>query len=388
MKVEMPVPNMEEQQLSNQLKQMIVNEINASHGYISFERYMNACLYTKKLGYYESGREIFGETGDFVTSPESSQYFALAFAAHLQKIHETLGEYSIIEIGAGSGQFSVDLIKYLDEFDCLPAQYLILEKSEALKVRQKKLLEQVSNVKTQIKWIDEVNKQIESGVVIANEVLDAMPVRIVNIKNQSILERCVGLENDGLVYVDVPAVDDLKETVSNNLPTDILNNSNGEYVTEVNLRLNDFVEQIASFVKQGVFFYVDYGYPRDEYYHATRTMGTMICHYRHTANEYPLSWPGLQDITCNVDFTALAEAAVQADLQMCCYCTQAHFLLASNFLTVFPDKINLETIGASAEIKKLIMPGEMGERFQVMVLTKGLDLEPTCFTTRDLTHRL
>ena len=389
MNVKLPQPSPEDQKNSDQLQQKIADIIRDSGGHISFEQYMHECLYAEQLGYYESEREIFGGGGDFTTSPERSRYFALAFAAHLQKIHASIGEFTVIELGAGSGQFAVDLIAALTTLGCIPSKYLILEKSRRLQERQQALLkEKCVNNSIEVNWISELEEKVQCGIVIANEVLDAIPVRLINVKNQQLYERCVGISKDRLEYVDVPADKLLAEKCSARLPEYLFENRDSEYQTEINTSLPNFVEQIAALVNTGIFFYIDYGYPRGEYYQQSREMGTLICHYRHIANDQVLLWPGLQDISSNVDFTALAEAADSANLQLSCYSTQAHFLLASDFLSMIEANNNAEAINEQAELKRLMMPGEMGERFQVMVLTKDINIDGSLFTMRDLSYRL
>ena len=389
MQVELPAPSDAEMRRSLQCQQLITNEINVNQHPISFERYMQMCLYSEEVGYYESGGEIFGAQGDFTTSPERSNFFAAAFAAHIKNIQEDLGEFSIIEVGAGSGKFAGELIQALRELQCIPRKYYIVEKSTALRERQKIRLRNELN-KCDIQWLEEITKPIECAVVIANEVLDALPVKLVSVKNNNILERCVGLNDSSeLEFVERCAEEDLSTLIRDRVPESILQQTGNTYHTDVNLLLNDFIKKIASFVDKGIFFYVDYGYPRSEYYHEQRAMGTLICHYKHIANEQALLWPGLQDISCNVDFTALAEAGEQNGLSVTCYSTQAHFLLASNLLETWQTKnLDAMTLSDQAQIKRLMMPAEMGERFQVMVLAKNMQLLASQFTTRDLLHRL
>ncbi len=388
MNIEMPIPSQEQLQRSLRCKQLLVEEIESMHGSISFEQYMQICLYSKNIGYYESCEEIFGKHGDFTTSPERSSYYAAAYACYIQRLTTTLSELSIIEVGAGSGKFARDLLNYLKQLDCLPKQYIIIEKSTALTAWQKNNLDEYRDT-CDIVWLQTPEEEIENGIVIANEVLDALPVRLLTIRNNHIKERRVSLDNqDKLVFVEQDIEEDLEELIRRRMNQDVMQQNSLGYCTEINLYLNDFVEQIASFVKQGIFFYVDYGYPRDEYYHIQRHMGTIMCHFKHAANDQLLLWPGLQDISCNVDFTALAEAADRINLQVNCYSTQAHFLLASHVLELVKFNDCVSSVDQQAELKRLLMPGEMGERFQVMVLGKNVDLSMYQFTTRDLRHRL
>jgi SAM-dependent MidA family methyltransferase len=389
MNIEMPIPSPEEQQRSQCCKQIITQEILDYKRPISFQRYMQLCLYTEKIGYYESASEIFGAKGDFTTSPERSNFFASAFAEHINNIKHQLGTFSVIEIGAGSGKFAADLIHAMKLNDCVPQRYYIVEKSAALRKRQKLFLSE-NQSDCDIEWVEDLTTPIDCAVVIANEVLDALPVTLVSVQNNIISQRCVTVDDRGdFQFVNIPAEDNLTKIMRERLPKQALSTVNKPYECDVNLLLDGFIEQIASFVNQGIFFYIDYGYARSEYYHEQRSMGTLICHYRHAANEQPLLWPGLQDISCNVDFTALAEASVRCGLSVNCYSTQAHFLLASHAIEKFmTSNTDVMTLKQQAEIKHLMMPAEMGERFQVMALTKNIEFMHEQFTSRDMLHRL
>ncbi len=386
---EMPIPSEEEQQRSQLCKQMIADEIHRNNRPISFERYMQLCLYAEKIGYYESASEIFGSKGDFTTSPERSNFFAIAFAEHINKIKHQLGTFSIVEIGAGSGKFAADLIQAMNRNGCMPERYYIVEKSAALRQRQKLCLSGLQS-ECDIEWLEDLTTPIDCAVVIANEVLDALPVKLISIEDNNLLERCVTLDDSGdLQFVNIPADDSLSKAMLERLPKSVLGATGERYECDVNMLLDNFIEKIASFVNQGIFFYIDYGYARSEYYHEQRSMGTLICHYRHVANEQPLLWPGLQDISCNIDFTALAEASARCGLNINSYSTQAHFLLASNALEkVITHNQDAMTLEQQSEIKRLMMPAEMGERFQVVVLTKNIEFASNQFTSRDMLHRL
>lgn len=386
MKIEIPEPTELQKQRSQRCLKLIADAINKEGGSISFEQYMQLCLYAENVGYYESGEDIFGSKGDFTTSPERSRYFALAFAWHIQQIKKHITDFSIIEIGAGSGKFASDLLEALKQYKCLPDQYIIVEKSASLRKRQQEKLSEF-DAECEIIWTQAIEQPIEQAIIIANEVLDALPVELLAIRNDLIKQRRVRINNAGaLEYIDELASDNLDQQVRTRIPQQLLNQDEYTYHTEINAQLNNFVEQIASFVKQGIFFYIDYGYPRSEYYHVQRRMGTLICHFKHTANDQALLWSGLQDISCNVDFTALAEAADNTGLNVESYTTQAHFLLATNILDNI--KYDEHNHNEHVELKSLLMPGEMGERFQVMVLSKGMDISNLQFTTRDLLHRL
>lgn len=384
MKADLPEPDAQLLAHSNKLKSLIQQRIGKSS--LNFEDFMRMCLYSEGLGYYTSHLDIFGASGDFITSPETSPYFAQAFSSHIEAIHRQLGKFSIIEIGAGSGRFAVDLIKALQTKDCQPVNYYILETSKSLQKRQQQYFDKhLNDQNCRIIWIDSMQKQpIDCGVVIANEVLDALPVRLVSIHGGEIYERCVGLDNQqNFVFTEKPAEESIRNVVRERLPERLLNTDKINYQTEVNVQIDDFVRDIATLVNKGVFFYIDYGYPQHEYYHEQRSMGTLISHFQHVAHDDPLRWPGIQDITASVDFTALAEAALKAGLCVDCYTTQAHFLMAGQVLTGVQGDLQ-----DTRQLKKLLLPGEMGERFQVMALAKNIDLEGFELTMRDLRHRL
>jgi len=386
MKNELAAPTPDQLQRSQRCMQLIVEAINDEAGSISFEQYMQICLYAEDVGYYASGDELFGSEGDFTTSAERSKYYAFAFALQVQKLQSEMPNFTIVEIGAGSGQFASDLLAFLKQRECLPNRYVIVETSEALRTRQEKKL---SNSACETIWLQDIEEPINNAIVIANEVLDALPTKLVALKNNAVKERRVSLNSDGeLDYVDRDPSEELEARARERIPQQVIQQDEYTYITEINLKLNEFVEKIASFVKQGIFFYVDYGYPRAEYYLQQRRMGTLICHFKHTVNDNPLVRPGLQDITASVDFTALAEAADYAGIEVDCYTTQAHFLLASNILENITQGDHNLSINEQAEFKRLLMPGEMGERFQVMVLNKNIDLSSQQFSDRDLLHRL
>ena len=388
MKIEMPTPSDVQKQRSLQCMQIILDAVAEQGGMISFERYMQLCLYSKDVGYYESCEDIFGEGGDFTTSPERSKYFALAFALYIQQLKNTLPNLSIVEIGAGSGKFANDLMAHLEQFDCKPKKYVIVEKSAALRQRQQQKLAKHCK-ENDVVWVNTFDQPLECAVVIANEVLDALPTKLVTVRNNIIQERYVGTDDSHkLKFYDHPATDTLSQLVRARITHDIISQDTHSYLTDINMQLDGFIEQIASFVKQGIFFYIDYGYPRSEYYHEQRSMGTLVCHFKHAMNDDPLLLPGLQDISCSVDFTAVAEAADKVSLNVDCYTTQAHFLLASQVLEHVISDSDAYSLEQQSEVKRLLMPSEMGERFQVMVLNKNVDLSKYQFTTRNLLHRL
>ena len=391
MRTKLPKPDQQDRDRSVKLEQQISREIDENDGMISFDRYMYMCLYAEQLGYYTSKQPIFGQQGDFVTSSETSAYFAKAFAQHLIKLQSQLDQLNIIEVGAGSGLFAAQLLTELVSSNAAIKQYYIVEKSAALRARQQAYLSSVVPQQISlVQWVTAQNDVATSAVVIANEVIDALPVRLLAIQRKELLERCVQRHGQqGFSFIDIPADNYLTTSVLQNLENLPVLNSEQRYHTEICLQLPGFIQQIASLVRCGIFFFIDYGYPRSEYYTLQRTMGTLLCHFRNIAHDNPLIWPGLQDISSNVDFTALANAGSRAGLELNSYSTQAHFLLASNILeSIARENSALEIYRSSQQLQHLMLPSEMGERFQVMTFTKGMTLDHDQFTTRDLTYRL
>lgn len=378
------IPSQIERERSHELQELIRTEMTASQGTITFERYMELCLYADELGYYACGQSIFGEQGDFVTSSELDDSFAKAFADHLISIKSQLPSYSLIEIGAGSGRFAAQLLTELKKQNHLPLRYYIVETSAALRKAQQEYLEAtLEDEASLLKWALNFTQPISCAVVVANEVIDALPVRLLSVHKGEIFERCIQWSKQRrFEFVCTPADEWLKELTQSLLLDRQIWQLQQSYETEICVRLPSFIQQITSFVDQGILFFVDYGYPRSEYYHVQRNMGTLLCHYRHRAQENPLIWPGLQDISCNVDFTAIVEAGTQAGLCLESYSTQAQFMLASNFIKKLEGELQ-----NSSSLKQLMLPGAMGERFQVMVFSKQLSIAHQ-FATRDLSHRL
>ena len=391
MKNHLPNPTPAELERSISLQEIIVDEMRQCGGMISFAQYMELCLYTPELGYYASDNPIFGATGDFVTSANFSNHFAQTFVHHLEAIEEDLSKYTFIEIGAGSGELAYQILSSLIEKGLESIDYCIVEISASLRQRQKQKLQPLlKQANININWCAAIDRHYTHAFLLANEVIDALPVRLISLDQQGIKERCVKFNADKqLEFCQADFDQDTQNIIGQRLPETILNNSTDTYITEINTELVNFIKQIATFVEQGVLFFIDYGYPRTEYYHPQRAMGTLLCHYKHLAHDNPLLWPGLQDISINVDFTALAEAGVQADLELNSYGTQASFILASNYLQSLQGCVdNGAELEINTQIKNLIMPSAMGERFQIMAFTKNIELDIGQFVARDLSHRL
>ena len=387
---ELPVPSDLAQEHSEKLIVSIKNEINKNGGAISFQRYMELALYAPSLGYYAAGSAKFGEEGDFVTAPEISPLFSQALAnAILPALKE---DDVILEVGAGRGRMAADILVFLKEKNKLPKEYWILELSADLRERQKQMLaEIIPEFLDNVKWLDELPEKF-SGIVLANELLDAMPVQLFKKNNNDINEvNVVWLDNKFSFQLKSSFDEDLVHRVKN-IEEELGVDFNSDYVSEVNFSAEDWLKSIAERLEQGVIVLVDYGFPRHEYYHAQRTQGTLMCHYRHRTHPDAFVYPGLQDITAHVDFTAIADAALEANLNVMGYTNQASFLMGAGILelaAINEGNINLEQqIEVASEIKKLTLPHEMGELFKVIGFSKNCDVSLPAFEFRDLREYL
>ena len=322
-------------------------EIARSGGWISFARYMELVLHEPGLGYYAGPAQKFGAQGDFVTAPELGSLFGRTLARQLAG----LGTREVLELGAGSGALAHALLARSD------FQYSILETSGNLKARQQ------ARLGGRATWLERLPERIR-GAVLANEVVDAMPVHAVAWRAEGIMERGVALADGRLAWSERPASGELLEQAATiEVPR--------PYESEIGLVARAWMRELATRLDEGVIFVIDYGFPRREYYHPQRSMGTLMCHYRHRAHGDPFSHPGEQDITAHVDFTALAEAAWDAGLEVLGYATQAQFLVNCGITEVLAEA-NLDNAlhyaPLAAEAQRLLSPAEMGELFKVLAL--------------------
>lgn len=378
----LPTPSADAAAHSQRVRQHILNDIAAHGGWISFARYMELTLYSPGLGYYAAGTTKFGPAGDFTTAPERSHLFGRALARQVaQVLAETGGD--VLEMGAGSGKLASDVLLELQRLGALPAHYAILELSATLQARQRKMLAaQAPQLLERVRWLDRLPETF-TGVVLGNEVLDAMPVHLITRDKGQLYERGVGLSADRLSWVDQPiATGALQQAAAAlNLPDD--------YVTEINLAAPAFVASLAERMVRGALLFIDYGFPRAEYYHPQRNQGTLMCHYRHHAHGDPFFWPGLQDITAHIDFSSIASSA--ADLQVLGYATQANFLINCGITDLLaetsPEDVT-RYLPLANQVQYLLSPAEMGELFKAIALGKGLKQPLRGFARGDLQHRL
>ena len=382
----LPEPTTDALQHSQKLIVRIRDEIDKGNGSISFRRYMEMALYEPELGYYVAGSHKIGEKGDFITAPEVSPLFSQCIAKQCEEvINHTKGD--ILELGAGSGIMATEILLFLESENCLPKNYYILDLSPDLKQRQKETLEKrAPHLLSNVIWLTELPENF-TGIIIGNEVLDAMPVDVFTQQNESVFEHHVIWENDRLVEQLQVAGDRLKESVlALKIPADAT-----PYTSEINPNLAGWFKTLGNCLKAGVILLADYGYSQSEYYYHERNKGTLNCHYQHRVNQAPRFYPGLQDITANVNFTAVAEAADNADLTVAGYLTQASFLSNSGleewFMKALDSNPN-DQYKLAQQIRTLSLPTEMGERFKFIALTQNYKKTLTGFSTLDQRIRL
>jgi len=363
------------------LRDLLQKDIR-QQGAIPFVRFMQQALYAPNLGYYSSGKDIFGARGDFITAPELTPLFGYTLANQCQQVLSTITSPVLFEFGAGSGQLSVDILTQLERLGCLPAQYQILEVSAHLQERQRALIAlKIPHLAHLVQWCSTWPTTPFSGVVIANEVLDAMPVHRFLQTKDGLLESFITLnDQDEWTEIFNPCRNQsLIKHVHQVLSCDTY-----PYQSEANLFIDDWIRQCGAMLERGAFFIIDYGFPRHEYYHPQRSTGTLMCHYQHHAHAMPLLHVGEQDITAHVDFTHVAEAADAALFHVAGYTNQAAFLLNNGLLNLLMtmDESH-QKIQAQQAVKKLVQPNEMGELFKVMALTKNYNQPLNGFSSQD-----
>jgi SAM-dependent MidA family methyltransferase len=386
MQLQLPEPSADALRASQALRDVIADEIRRHNGWISFARYMELALYAPDLGYYSGGSAKLGKDGDFTTAPELTPLFGKTLAQVIKGLIQQ-SQPQILEFGAGTGRLAFDILTELKALGALPTHYIIVELSGELRARQEVLLHEFP----QVSWLDQLPDAF-SGVVVGNEVLDAMPVHLLLKTEHGWCERGLTLENEQLIYREQPCVASLWQQIpdADNLPIG--------YLTEVHPLARAFMTSLAHMLcagqrlhaSGGAAILIDYGFPQSEYYLAQRDQGTLMCHYRHHSHPDPLYLPGLQDITAHVDFTAMAIAAVEGGLEMLSYTSQAAFLLDAGIgdvlLRTSPDE-HLRYLAQANALQRLTSPAEMGELFKVLVVGCGMEL-PEKFIRHDRSHRL
>jgi SAM-dependent MidA family methyltransferase len=382
------VPSPDAQAHSARVTQRLREEIAHGDGWIPFARYMELALYAPGLGYYAAGATKFGIAGDFTTAPEMSALFGRSLARQVRQVLQgTRGDVleDVLEIGAGSGKLAADLLLELEKLGALPERYLILELSAELKTRQfDTLTTRAPHLLQRVSWLDQLPERF-SGVMLGNEVLDAMPIHIVTQRDGVLYERGVAANESGFEWNERPCDSAPLRKVAEQLALP------DGYLIEINLAAPAFVASLAERLRQGVILLIDYGFGRGEYYHPQRDRGTLMCHYRHHTHDDPFLWPGLQDITAHVDFTSIAEAGAAHGLDLLGYASQASFLINCGITAILSETSPNDTaayLPLANQAQRLLSPAEMGELFKAIALGRDMAGALVGFSARDLRHRL
>lgn len=390
---ELPVPADLALAHSRQLVDVIRAEIAQRGGQIPFRDFMQLALYAPGLGYYVAGSRKLGAEGDFVTAPEIAPLFSHCLAQAIAPALASLAEANILEAGAGSGMMAAGILEYLAQTDQLPTHYYILELSGELRARQRQTLaERVPACLSRVVWLEALPAELPA-VVLGNEVLDAMPVNLVTKQKAGWQECYVAWQEERFVWQTGELTDARLLARMQAVEAKAAVAFDEGYTTEINLVAEDWLQTLARHLSQGLVLLIDYGFPRHEYYHPQRSSGTLMCHYRHHAHGDLFLYPGLQDITAHVDFTAVAEAAAAGGLRIEGYTNQANFLIGSGLLDLCQNGNAAEAalqpqLVLANQIKKLTLPHEMGELFKVIGLSKQLAPDLAGFRLRDLRNSL
>ena len=370
------------------VREQLIQHINTRDGWISFEEFIDFVMYKPGLGYYSAGAEKIGHSGDFTTAPEISKLFGMALANQMTPILDHYQSPSIIEIGAGTGKLAFDIMTQLNDYQVNFDRYYILELSADLKQRQQSMLSHLpTKTLNKIVWLDSIPMDSIDGVIIANEVIDALPFTRFKTQNGQVYELGISFEDNQLIEQPRLADEILSNTVDS-IAKEIGMTFQDGYTSEIRINFGSWFRTIESMLSSGSIFFVDYGYARQEYYDEERTNGSMICHYRNVAHEDPLSNLGIQDISASVDFSQLADVALQRNIEVGFFTSQADFLINAEILGVIESVIDEGLkMRLTQEVKQLLLPNQMGEVFKCMLLNKNIN--PDNFDgIKDLRHTL
>jgi len=397
----LPEPDDEAKQRSRLVVQCVEAACVTAGGWINFSEFMNIALYQPSLGYYTGGLQKFGSKGDFITAPEVSPLYGQCMALQLADILKNFQAGSdqkvyVLEFGAGSGLLAIDILQQLESLGVLPDEYLIVELSAELIQRQQKTIEEKSaELFNRVKWLDQLPDDLSNVVVVANEVLDAMPVESFKVTTSGVESLMVSVEKNSIVSKYRPANHKVKNVITELQKRSEFQFSSAPfpdaYCSEYNPAIRAWLSLLENKVDNMVVLLVDYGYNEKEYYHADRSEGTLMCHYQHCAHGDFSYWPGLQDITAFVNFTDVAYSAVDLGLDVAGYTTQAAFLLACGLSELHKVQVSDDVeqqVKLSQQIKTLTLPSEMGDRFKVIALTKNYNQPLKGFSMLDLRNRL
>ena len=364
-------------------------ELVAAGGWLSFDRFMELALYAPGLGYYSAGSVKLGTGGDFVTAPEVSELFGRCLARQCAEVLRETGG-GILELGAGTGALAATVLAALESLGVLPDRYAILEVSADLAARQRARIASLApHLRERVVWIERLPEAPLRGLILANEVADALPCRRFRLRGGKVRELGVALAPDGSLQDAEADPEPALAAACAAVLGEALRSLPEGYTSEINLRVAPWTATLGECLERGVLLLIDYGLPRSHYYHPQRSSGTLRCHFRQRAHDEPLLNPGLQDITAWVDFTRIAEAAADVGLEVAGFATQAAFLLALGLeqrLAEAPDPVTQARL--AGEARRLVMPEEMGEAFKAMALARGYDAPLAGFALQDLRHSL
>ncbi len=389
-RIDLPEPDAASAAHSACVAAHIHDVIERAGGSISFAQYMQLALYAPRLGYYSAGATKLGAAGDFVTAPEISPLFGRILARQCAFVLEQLEGGCVLEPGAGTGALAISMLAKFGELGVMPDRYLILEVSADLRERQEaRINSECPQYLERITWIDALPENF-TGVVVANEIADAIPVERFRILNNDVMQLKVA--SDGQLFAwQADRAPDLLCAAVRQVEADIGRVLGNGYESEISPGLSNWVTDISNSVQEGAVLLVDYGVTRREYYAPERRHGWLRCHFRHRAHDNPLILPGIQDLTSWVDFSAVASAATQAGMTIAGYVTQSHLLLGGGLdeeLAEFGSLPVAKQVELSGQVKLLTLPGEMGENFKCIGLMRGDILPPPALLASDRTHLL
>jgi SAM-dependent MidA family methyltransferase len=389
-KNKLPTPPKDAIELSLKLVNHIRDSIQAPNK-LSFADFMQQVLYTPGIGYYSNALPKIGSQGDFITAPETSSLFSKCIARQSSQVLKNLSAPNIVEFGAGRGVMARDILLELHKLEQPLTNYYIIELSSELKAIQKQTLANLpNNIRDKVVWLDSLPEQPLSAVVLANEVIDAMPIEKLRFNQNHISQAFVNFDRKtGLPEWQYQPIKNAQlEAKATNIQKYIGDPEN--YDTEVNLNITPWINSISDFLTDGLVLIIDYGYSRHEYYQPARDMGTFRCYYQHLAHDDPFFYPGLQDLTAHVDFTSVAEAGFEAGFNIDGFTTQSHFLIATGLLEMANEyeHNSTDSIKITQQIKTLTMPNEMGESFKVIGMTKNIEQPLIGFQLQNLLHTL
>ena len=386
---DLPTPDDASLNHSSIVLEELVKKTNANGGWINFADFMQFILYEPGLGYYSSGTRKLAVGGDFTTAPEISNLFGVCLAECIIKILQSCPKQMILEIGAGSGQLAFDILTHLDSQGFIPDQYYILELSADLKDRQQRLLAKLpNNLLEKVIWLDSLPENLITGVILGNEVLDAMPCRRFRIQDEDIYEIGISYTNQRLIEQDKLADEIIKDFV-NKIERELSRKFANGFVSEIRPDYRHWFSTISSSLVSGAIVFIDYGCSREEYYSADRSTGTLVCHYQNTAHYDPLFLPGVQDLSAWVDFSLVADVGLEHGFKIDSYTSHRDFLLSAGILE-FVDQISDQNqkFKINHAVKQLLLPSQMGDTFKFMLLSKSCMIEESFMEARDFRYLL